>query len=347
MTLRPLRGVALVLAAALLAGAAEAMPSRWDRLRDPGVARQQDALTLAVKARTPRGLFPGFELSLPFESLLALRAATVLEMAGGEALGGADVLFFLGDALVRADRGRDEEARRILRAAIAIEPDSERAASAWFDVAIASNRLREFDAERSAYDAALTLEWNARSRARIYLNRGEASMSLGELDRAVRDYERALATSSDSELHALATWGLAVALARRGELPRALEEAWTASRLRFPGPDGPLTTALELPGVFFTPPHEVSYYRALGEMAQALHAADPEAARTARDAALLHWSRSLDGARATGDRYLENALHQELWCQRRLARVRPAKRGSGRLVRPLSTRPGLQGPGPR
>jgi len=63
------------------------------------------------------------------------------------------------------------------------------------------------------------------------------------------------------------------------------------------------------------------YYRALAEMAEALHAANPNAERAALDAALEHWRRYLDGARATGDRYRENAEHQELWCKRRLERL--------------------------
>jgi tetratricopeptide (TPR) repeat protein len=312
----------------LLAAPGEARPSRWDRVRDPLEARRAEILAVAVQARTPRGIPPGMDLSPAFDSLLALRAATVLEMAGGEALGGADLLFFLGDALVVADRGRDEDARRILRAAIELEPATERAAEAWFGVAIASNRLRDFEAEKRAYDAALAIEWSAKRRAGMHLNRGEARMSLGDLDAAVRDYQTAIAAAAGSELHALATWGLAVALARRGDLPEALQHVWEASRLQLQGPDGTLGPAIELPSVFFTPHYEISYYRALAAMAESQHAEGRDAQRAALETALAHWTRYLEGARAAGDRYLENAGYQELWCRRRLdALERAARRG--------------------
>jgi len=160
-------------------------------------------------------------------------------------------------------------------------------------------------------------------------------MSLGDLDRAVRDYQVSIATAGDSELHALATWGLAVALARMGNLPEALQHAFAASRLQFPGPDGATSTALDLPSVYFAAAHEIHYYRALGYMAEAVQAEGKGVVRAALEAALEHWGRYLQGARATGDRYLDNARHQELWCRRRLDALerapRPAKAaGAGR-----------------
>src|SRR6185369_1856041 len=100
-------------------------------------------------------------------------------------------------------------------------------------------------------------------RATLFMNRGEASMSLGELKAAREDYLTALSTAEESEIHALAAWGLAVALARDDDLPEALPYALHASRMPFQDPQGNPITALELPTVFFTPAYEIFYYRAL------------------------------------------------------------------------------------
>jgi tetratricopeptide (TPR) repeat protein len=304
------------------------MPSRahaagrdlWDRIRDPAADKAERALTVALRARTPKDVPPDLaELAPDLDELLAWRAATVLEMAGGEALGTPRVWFFLGDALVAANRGRDEDGRRILWRALAAEPESPEAAHAWFDVAIASNRLSDFEGERKAYDEALCVEWDQNKRAGIYMNRGEASMSLGELRAAREDYLRALATTNESEIHALAAWGLAVASARDEDLPEALAYAWEASQMVFRGPSGQPITALELPSVFFTPPHEVLYYRALAAMAASEHAKDDRERRSALETAGSLWRDYLKRAREHGDRWVANAEYQARWVERRLA----------------------------
>jgi tetratricopeptide (TPR) repeat protein len=298
--------------------AASGPPTFWDRARDPAAEAQAAALDAAVKVRLPPGVPAGMDLIPAFESVLALRAAAELRKAGGEALRDPGALYFLGDSLVLADRGYDEEARRVLLRALALDPASPLAARAWFDVAIASNRLREFETERDAYGEALRLQWDLGRSAGIYMNRGEASMALGRLDEAVRDYRTALALADDSEIHALASWGLAVALARDDNLPDALRYAHEAASVQFPSMGGENVSALDLPSVFFTPSYEIFYYRALGAMAASERAATPDERRTALLAALDAWKEYLDVAEERGDRWLENVRHQKRWCERRL-----------------------------
>ncbi|HEX4335950.1 MAG TPA: tetratricopeptide repeat protein [Polyangiaceae bacterium] len=305
-----------------IASSATAAPSFWDAVRDPSRARVERALTQALRAREPREIPPEALdlLSEEERAALALRAVAILQEAGGEALNDPEVSFFLGDSLVLADHGQDEEARRILRRALAAQPDSPEAAHAWFQVGIASNRLRQFDAERAAYSSALRLQWDRNQRSTIYMNRGEAGMSLGLLKEARADYEAALALTDDSEIHALSAWGLAVALARDEDLPDALRRAWEASQFRFRDPEGNAVSALELPGVFYTPDYEVYFYRALGAMAAAEHADKAEERKTELEWAVSQWQRYLAEARPAGDRWTSNVEFHLTWCQRRLGK---------------------------
>ncbi len=315
------RARAILVAVLLFATPAPAAPSLWDAVRDPGVVRNEQALTRALRAREPRELSPEALAGLPvFEKSLALRAAAILMEAGGEALDDPEVWFFLGDALIVEDHGQDDEGARILRRALAAAPDSPEAAHAWFQVGIASNRLHRFEDERAAYTEALRVQWDRNLRAGIYMNRGEAGMSLGFLADARADYEAALAITDDSEIHALAAWGLAVALARDEDLPDALRRAWEASNFRFRDVQGNVVSALELPSVFYTPDYEIHFYRALGAMAASEHADKAEERKTELEWAIAEWQRYLAEARPAGDRWTSNVEFHLTWCKRRLGK---------------------------
>lgn len=334
--------------------AAAEVPSFWDQVRDPSVVKASRALDEALAMQVPMVDFRSG--SLGPEELLRARAydaALALELKGGEALGDPNLLYFLGDSLVYAARGRDEDGRRILRKALAADPDSPLAARAWFNVAVASNRLQDFPAERAAYGEALKVQWDEDKRAQILSNRAESSMSLADLRTAKEDYLTALeiATSSGSDVYALAAWGLAVAYARDDDLPDALKYAWKATQIRFPtiDPTKGLVSiyAIDLPSVFFTPEHEIFYYRALGEMAAAEHAGDAGKRKGALSRALEFWDQYLEAAKQSGDRWTQNAEFQRRWCTRRLAELgvkqpseqAAAKEGSGsRSRRPRPAR---------
>src|SRR5581483_8937123 len=132
----------LAVALALVPTQAWAAPTVWDIARDPHVLTTEQALTRALRARQPREISPEALAALPiFEKSLALRAVTILEEAGGEALDDPAVWFYLGDSLIAADHGQDKEGVHLLRRALAARPDSPEAAHTWFQIAIGSNRL--------------------------------------------------------------------------------------------------------------------------------------------------------------------------------------------------------------
>jgi tetratricopeptide (TPR) repeat protein len=329
----PILVAALALTLTLaLTGKALGAPSRWTLARDPSERKIERALTRAIQARASRDLA---REALPVaEGLFALRAATVLEMAGGEALARPEVWFFLGDALVVADHGEDARGRRILQQALAADPDSPSAARALRDIAVASSRLSEFEPARSASSEALRLEWDQAERAELLLVRAGATMSLGELSAARRDYTTVLETASDSEFHALAKWGLAAALARDGDLPDALRYAREAAGTRFSDSQGNVVTVLELPSVHLAPAYDAFYYRALAAMAKAPVSETPEDARSELEWAVSLWKRYLALAREAGDRYVENAEQSLRSCERRLSAERPGHGSGGSSRRP-------------
>lgn len=346
-----------VIAALLACSAVAAEPSSaWDRVREPRLGRAQDLLEESLTARiTLLGSAEAADEPLLRDRLReqAFLSAVDLELKGAEDLPSSDLLYFLGSALVKADRGVDEDGRRILRKAVSMDPDSPLAAQAWFEIAVASNRLLDFEAERAAYGEALRATWDPDEQATIFSNRAEATMSLGDLRAARDDYLTAMAraTSSGPEVYALAAWGLAVATARDGDLSAALKYAWEASSMiiphAVPGRGFVRAQALDLPSVFFTPPYEIFFYRALGEMAAAQHADAPKDRTLALSRALSFWDEYLGPARTNGDRWVQNAEFHRTWCVRRLGELgiklpsEPADstKGSGsRSRRPPRTR---------
>lgn len=310
------------IAALLVAGLAGAAPSRWDRALDPTLGPAERLLRDAVRARTPSGFPPEFPLGERLERALAARVLLLLRQSGEDAPDHPGWLRFLGETLIASETGREAEARAVLRRALALRPDAHWAARAWFQVAIASHRLGEGEVERAAYTEALAFEWDEERRALVHLNRGESRMLAGDLDGAVADYEQAVELAHDAEVHALALWGLAVALARAGELPRALLLAYDADAARFPGAGGAPARAIDLPNVFFAPAHEIEAYRALAAMARAERAAEEAARRAALVEARGAWDAYLEGARRGGDRYADRAAELRRACERRLSRSR-------------------------
>ncbi|HWO11911.1 MAG TPA: hypothetical protein VNN80_20600, partial [Polyangiaceae bacterium] len=126
--------------------------------------------------------------------------------------------------------------------------------------------------------------------------------------------------SRSATTQALAYWGLAVATERDGDLPTSLELARRASSFRF-GPPNHLVVALDLPSVYFTPPYEEHYYRALATMAEAARAAVSDERRMLLQTASLLWSLYLDGAQRDSERWVANAKAHRDACRRELSRL--------------------------
>lgn len=315
---------------------AAAGPSIWRLAREPNEVKAERLLVKVGRLRTQ-------EMLVEQEyALRARQAAIMVELWAGvsrwpargaryERLADTDLMFFYGDALIAAAWQRDREGRDVLRRALEREPDSALAPRAWFAVAIASNRLGDYAGARDAYGEALRHEWDIDQRARIHMNRAEESMALGDLKASRRDYLTALSLSEDSEVFALANWGLGVALARDNELLAGLERVFQAANMRFVVEGRPVA-AIDLPTVFYTPDYEVLFYRALAEMAVSQRTQNPALTVQALERALERLDKYIREARAASDRWVAVAEDHASWCNRKLEAARKLKPPSKKPV---------------
>lgn len=266
--LNALLGLASV-AAVLWPAEVRAEPTFWDGVRDPSVMRAHALWRLAEQARD--AVEPEY-WSREIGMRTSEDAAIKIELAGGTQLAHAQLHFLFGDCLVTAGPPHDERGREVLLQAIGSYPNSAYVSMAWAQIGIAAKRSGDRLAEYEAYSRALEVEWNSAYRAELYLRRGQAAMLLRDLPKAIFDFRATLAETSVREYRALAEWALAVALDRNYDLPAALPHVRAASIARF-GSAGTLT-ALDLDWFDLEPKHEVHYYRALAQLAEARQATE-------------------------------------------------------------------------
>jgi tetratricopeptide (TPR) repeat protein len=344
--------LALLLAALLAAGRAEAAPSIWQRARNPASGTQQAILTRVERLLGSLGLAEfDAELSAGAIALSQLGQANwpCLSGAGSppepEAPSAADVQldprleYLIGGALLDAQAGREREARCMLERALRDAPNSPLAARGLSDLAIAAAKMGDREAEHAAYLRALELTWQPDSRGNLLANLAESDMALGDLNRAVRGYRAALSSSQQPELVAGAYFGLAVALDRSGDLPSALEAAKRAISVQLPPSLFAASSVLDLPNVFFTPSYEVHYYKALGAMAGAELATDELTRRDALREANEQWSQYLAPAEADHARFAPRAALHQARIARQLLEPASRKPGGSRGARPLGNGP--------
>jgi tetratricopeptide (TPR) repeat protein len=326
------RGRAQLLALLVAALASDAASqSLWEVAKDPRLRRASELLAVAERARVPAEdvlVDPLLLLSVgnsdELNRQLNARTATLIKIAHGSELPDPRLHYLLGDALVKADKEYLTEGRDALERALTEAPDSPLAADAWFWLAIAEGKLRDHEAEHDAYTHALEQQWDPELRATILMNRAESSMTARDLVAAIRDYRVARTQSRSAVTQSLATWGLAVATERDGDLPTALELARNAASIQF-GPSHHRVVALDLPDVFFTPPYEQHYYRALAAMGAAVAERDTNKARSLLQTAELLWSLYLTPAEKDHEPWVENARRQRGWCLTRGAQLEPMK----------------------
>jgi hypothetical protein len=195
---------------------------------------------------------------------------------------------------------------------------------------MALGRLDELKAQHHAYSKVIELTWDPELRALSFYNRGEVSMHERELFAARSDYERAILGGRDPSVVALARYGLAVAEERLGDLPAAYATLDKALAVRLPVPPFTSEDPLDLPSVFFVPPHEENYIRALRAMAAGRRAADANERRDAYETAVAEWDTYLARATET-DPYRDNARSHRARSQGELDGTRPGRKGaSGR-----------------
>jgi tetratricopeptide (TPR) repeat protein len=299
----------MAIACSLLAGIAQAKPSIWDVAREPSVERDYQTLVAVERmvARDDSG-----DPTLPGRFMRA--ALAVIELAGGTRSADARLLFVAGDLLSDPMVGRDKEARALLVRALRVAPESPLAGRAWFNLAIASARMRDPASERKAYGNALELVWEPGFRSNILANRAESNMVLGDLEAAVVDYRKAIALSDRPDLAALGHYGLGVALERNGDLPRALDAMDVARAIQIPA-------------------YDIHYYKALAALAAARGPKKPEVVAAHLLDAGEEWQRYLEHAVPEKHRWIDHARRHQATTLARLEKLAPVIRRRAATIR--------------
>lgn len=274
---------------------ADTPPSVWDRARDHDAATAYD-LHAAVQQRfvaTP---------SAGVNDAASRMVLETLKSNGAETSKSPLLRFDL--ALAYARLKNYARAAEIYKAAIAEFPDDPAVEQAWLRLAFACGYTGDHVCEQKAYLTVLRFETEEVLRATPTLNLAETQMHLGDLKDAIEGYREALRIAGrmpTGETAALATWGLAVALDRSGDLVDAEKEARFVFELEKSMGGHSL---LRSEGVFFYPGYEVHWYEGLSSSARARVApSSREALALWRDAekSFTEWVR---GAESKKDQFL-------------------------------------------
>jgi len=304
-------------AALLVPRPAAAQPSIWDQARDPHLAKAAHVMH-GVERMLLRAQEAQFAPDMQAD--FTRSALAMLELAGGSELPDVRLRYLLGDLLVDPAIGRYDEAERLLRRALHEAPEHPLAAQGWFDLAISEAKLHKPKLEIDAYNHALERAWQPELRANIFMNRGESRMVLGHLQAALSDYRRALQIAQRPDLRALAYYGLGITLERSGDLPSALDAMQKANGIQVQA-YGIMGSALDIPTVFFVPPYDLFYYKALSMMAAARNARAPSKKVAQLERAVTYLSRYLAGAEHDHQPWVQHAKLLRSACQRKLAKA--------------------------
>jgi tetratricopeptide (TPR) repeat protein len=276
----------------------------WQRFSEPRALMEQKLLSSLERTLDDASRGGMFEFG--FDRELARGAVAMIELSGLTEPEDPRLAVVQARALVEADIGREEDARRLLEGAIEKIPPGSSAAAAWSTLAAALGRGDDSKAQHHAYTRVIELTWDPESRALAYYNRGEVTMRERDLSNARADYQKAVAAARDPSLVALARYGLAVAEERLGDLPAAYAVLDKALLVSLPVPPFPAADPLDLPSVYFLPVYEENYIRALRAMALARRALLVAERRDAYETAVAEWDIYL--ARAPEDEpFRENA----------------------------------------
>jgi tetratricopeptide (TPR) repeat protein len=312
-----MRPVAATVAVALVLGVAPAAdaapPGRWAAARMSPSARAE----AAALERADAQLLAGRRLRRIAAEVDPLRAGgllvhqqaalRILQAAGGARAASPALRLRYGEVL--ADLGEHREAAAVLETVVDVAPVHLRV-DAWVELAVEYARLGRARDEIGCYDRALAFEPHAPTRATILANQAEATMTTGDVDRAVAGYRAALGTieqlsAQEVQVYAPTTlWGLAVALDRAGQVDAALDAVQRARSY------DPLDSRLAGDGWFFNPPHDEAWYAGLGHLAVARRGPEP-------DVRLAAYGRAIESFRE----YVERAPEGDPWAASARARV--------------------------
>jgi tetratricopeptide (TPR) repeat protein len=305
------------LSAALGTRAAIADPNLWQRAREPAAAEQQKVLnrmerilgSIDLPELDPEMSAAAIAMSVLSQTLPACPARG--DSARPRSPAQARFDYLIGGALYASRTNREAEARCILERALQSAPDSPLAGEGWFHLALAEGQLGDRVAERQAYVHALSLTWEPEVRAVLRVNLAESEMGSADLKASLRDYRLALLEAQQPDTVSAAYFGLAVALDRSGDLPSALDAARRAVSIPLPPTLFPVSSVLDLPSTFFSPPYEIHYYKALAAMAIARQAKDDLARHDALSDAQDEWTAYLGPAEMDHTPWAPRArLHQ-------------------------------------
>ena len=309
----------------MLARAAHAEPTLWQRALDPGAQARSHA-----RLRAEQLFDQATDARADPETLqdLSLGSAALMELSGGARRDPWQAVL-LGRVLLDARPGREQEAIALIESGLSALPDSDFKRASLFDVGLGAMLSGDMDHATRAFTAALALAWDPDYRASIHRNRGKARMLSGHLLEAVADFRAAVRLARGVEVMALSRFGLGVALERSGDYPQAMQEIARGVAIRLPVPPYPSESVLDLPTLRWVPEYDVHYFRALAEMSEAETADSSALAGEHYLAALESWEQYLPAAEAQADRFLPNALRRRQRCLEALGRAEKAGAGAG------------------
>lgn len=312
--------LAVLLAAASLSfgAAAEALPSIWDRARDPSSSRAERVSRRIQRVMDGEGTADVADL----EALRDFRlgALAIAEMSGARAFDDPRLSLLLAQAMIEADLGGEGEAESLLLHVI----EQLESGATWLEaearvlLAAAARGMPELALERVS--RALPLVWDPATRSALLRERAEARMALGDVRGSAADQRAALSTAQSPVQRALARFGLGLALERGGDLPGALGELRLA-HASAPPIAGTDLGILELPGAFVFRPFDAHYTAALSAMGRARLAADPERALLDYERAVVGWEHFVAAA-PSDDRWVPAARLYQSGCERELDALR-------------------------
>lgn len=305
---------AAVCVLALLGARAKAVPTVWQRARNPAAVKAQRALV--DLERWALGAYDD-NVKLGERRGLLLGAVAMAELRGATQLPDIRIKFLLGQVLADYSVRREDDARALLEAALAEAPNHPLAASAWATLAELDVRLGATAQAHAAFAQALERMWRPDARARIYGARAGLFLQQGDAMAALADFRRALRLAAAADLVVRLRYGLAVALERGGDLPAALRQLRIAAALQSKGGTAALD-ALDLPDVSFVPPIEFFYYKGLEALAAGRFAETRADARLDYRAAANFFTRYLEHAEPKAP-WVGHAERLRAACERELS----------------------------
>jgi tetratricopeptide (TPR) repeat protein len=246
-------------------------PDAWDRARAPNLAHREQTMAAVDQALTTAALIRrSADMSRSAARALVqdqsrVAWALLQELEPGDCVT-ADVCF----AEVQAASIGDDD-RALIQVASRAErlfPGDERLADCQFELAVAYARTGRRDLEIAAYTRHLDAVSSDNRRFTALSNRAESRFALGDPEGAMIDYREAIRIRPGHD-GVLARLGLAFTLDHLGDFSGALRESRESAQVDTP------RSQLEEPGVFFVPPYEIDWYRALVSVGRAEIGATP------------------------------------------------------------------------